>query len=148
MRYLTIVFLLLMVGCGTRKRDAYVSTIQKDVVLIENKDITTNTKTTKTATSVIYTPIDPTKEMVLPDGRKSTNAKIEEKETQEDWSVGITDKSQLELKDNSKGKEKAINLDVEKPNPYKWVGLWVALIVIICFAIYFYPRWSGIFTKK
>ena len=148
MKYITILLLLFLVSCGTRKRDIHVSTIKKDVVLTQNNDITTNIKETRTSTTVIYSPVDPTKPMVLPDGRTSINTKIEEKSTQEDNNVVNIDKSTSEIKDNSKEKDKAVHVETEKPNPYKWIGLWIAVIIIAFCAIYFYPRWSGVFNKK
>lgn len=149
MRNIIILLLLvLLASCGTRKRDVQVSTIKKDVLITKNNDISTNIITKNTSTSTTYTPIDPTKEMVLPDGRTSINTKIEEKSTQEDNNVVNIDKSTSEIKDNSKEKDKGVHVETEKPNPYKWIGLWIAVIIIICCAIYFYPRWSGVFSKK
>lgn len=142
MRYLLI--LLLIVGCGSRKKEAYVSTIKKDVVLTQNNDIVTNTKTESTNTSTIYTPIDSTKPMILPDGRTSTNVKIEESSTVRNNQTVQIDKTNTDLKETIKEKEKDKKVKTEKPNPFLWIGI----VIVICFALYFASRWFGVFTKK
>lgn len=144
MRYLTIILLVILASCGTRKRDAYVSTVKKDVVLTTRNDITTNTDIKKTSTTTTYTPIDPTRPMILPDGRTSTNTRIEEKSTHEDNNVVNIDKSKAEKSETIKEKEKDVKVEAKKPNPW----LWGSVAVIICFALYFADRWFGVFTKK
>lgn len=148
MKYITIILLVLLVSCGTRKRDVQVSTIKKDVLITKNNDISTNIITKKTSTSTTYTPIDPTKEMVLPDGSKYTNVKIEEKAVVNENLTTKTDKSTSETKDNSKEKEKGVKVETKKPNPWFSIGMWVAIAVIVCFALYFASRWFRVFSKK
>lgn len=148
MRYLTIFLLVILASCGTRKRDAYVSTVKKDVVLLTQNDITTNTNIKKTSTTTTYTPIDPTKPMVTPDGRTSTNAKIEEKEVVNENLTTKIDKSKTEKSETTKEKTKDVKVETEKPNPWFSIGLWVAVAVVLCFALYFANRWFGVFTKK
>ena len=131
MRYLIIFLLVILAGCGTRKRDVYVSTVKKDVVLLTQNDITTNTDIKKTSTTTTYTPIDPTRPMILPDGRTSTNTKIEEKEVVNENLTTKIDKSKTEKSETTESKDKVVNTESKKPDPYMSIGMWVAIIVII-----------------
>ena len=111
---------------------------------MEKKDISTNTRMDKKSTSTTYTPINPEKPMITPDGRTSINAKIEDKQEQTTQDKKETDKTILKTTDKSKEKEKSLDLKTDKPNPWKWGGI----VIVVCFALYFASRWFGVFSKK
>lgn len=143
MRFIIILFILLA-SCGTSKKAVKVSTLKKDVVISKQNDITVNTNIHKTATTTTYSPINPNMPMILPDGRTSTNTVIEEKsEVKENLTTQI-DKSVSEEAETIKEKNKDIQVETKKPNPW----LWGSVAVVICFALYFAKRWFGVFTKK
>lgn len=127
----------LFISCGTRKKQLQVETTKTGVNLKEQLAITTNVKKTKTNTSTIYTPIDPTKPMTLPDGRTSTNAIIEEKDEAEQSETNVLDNSKKQMEVKEESKKKDLDVQTKKANPY----LWLAIAVSICFAMYFAHRW-------
>lgn len=143
-KIIPFIVVLFLVSCGSRKKEAYVSTIKKDVVLTQNNDIVTNVKTESTSISVTYTPIDSDRPMILPDGRTSTNVKIEERKEQTSQTNNNTDKTITDLKETIKEKERKKKVESTKPNPFPWM----VIAVIVCFALYFASRWFGVFTKK
>lgn len=128
-------------SCGTRKRAAYAETTKKGVVISDKKDISTNARITVTETGTTYTPIDPTRPMVLPDGRTSTNTKIQEGEKKTEGDIRTADKGESSTKTTEFGKVKESENETKKPNPWLWTGLTVFFSVV---AYLVYRRFTSI----
>lgn len=130
----TLLWILLVVnfGCGTKKRLVHVSTSKENVSLTQNNDITANLKTVKQNNTIIYSPIDETIPMTLPDGRIAINTKIIETDINTNEDLSIYDKSTIRENRTVQKKDKDIDLDVSKPNPY----IWISILIGFCFALY------------
>lgn len=129
-----LLWILLVVnfGCGTKKRLVHVSTSKENVSLTQNNDITSNLKTVKQNNTTTYQPIDETLPMTLPDGRTASNVKITETNIEVNRELDVSDKSTIRENRIVQKKDKDIDLDVSKPNPY----LWISILVGFCFALY------------
>jgi len=143
-KWLCITFVLLMWACGSRKRELKVSTTKKDVVQTINNDLVTNTRIERRADVTIYTPIDPTMPMVLPDGTISKNTKIEKRKETEAQTQNKTDKTQEIKKETSASKNKNVTAQSERGDFWRSfalpVGLGLGLALLVAAFLYFRRR--------
>lgn len=127
-----LLILVLLAGCGTRKRQAQISTEKKEIIRIDKKDISTNVRTEKYATKTTYTPIEKDKEMVLPDGRTGVNVVIVDEAVNSLDELQAIDKGVIVEEIKEKTKDKTSNVETKKPNPW----LWGAVVVIVLGIVY------------
>lgn len=135
-KYIVLLLILVMFGCGTKKKVVQVATVKKDVTITQHNDITTNAVEIKTTTKTTYTPKDPTKPMVLPDGTTTTNAVVEKTQETQETTTAAQDKTITETKDETKTKDRAMDLDVKKSNPYLW--LYIAIATVVLFVLVYW----------
>lgn len=147
-RILIIASGLLLLSCGSRKKEAYIETKIEEVKQWEKKEIVSNALILSNAEKTTYTPIDPTKEMILPDGRRAINTKIEEEKETKKEELSSNDKTSSASDVKKKDKARAKAMQSEKPNLYKWLFLSLGVVLIICFALYFSNRIVNPFKKK
>lgn len=142
-----LLWILLVVnfGCGTKKRLVHVSASKENVSLTQNNDITANLKTVKQNNTTIYSPIDKTLPMTLPDGRTAINTKIIETDIKTNEDLNVFDKSKIEVETTTQKKDKEIDLDVKKSNPYLWIFL---AGCAFAFIFYIYKYITGSFNPR
>lgn len=119
---------ILLVGCGTRKKQVQISVDKKEITRIEKKDISANIRTEKYADRTIYTPVDESREMVLPDGRRGVNVIITDEKINKIEDIEVVDKGEIKEDIKEKTKDKTSNVETKKPNPWLWIGIFASLM--------------------
>lgn len=158
-KLLYILLLASISGCGTKKKTVEIDiskleevfSQKNDIVISDDKNISTNTVFEADIKRITYSPIYEDRPMYL-DGKEYKNTKIDQTEEKKKTTTETVDKSKVETKDNSetgtskeeKNKSKDKNVETTKPNPYPWI----ALVVVICFALYFARRWFIVWNER
>ena len=132
-----ILLVVLLIGCGTRKRAVEKSTFKKDVIFSDNFDasrfLENSTILSEDKYNITLEPIDLTRPIIY---RTDTiyNSKVIYQRVFRDSIVLIKDTVFLKYKsdyvDNSVKKEKKVDVETKKPNPYLWAGLTLLFLLL------------------
>lgn len=123
-----LAIILFCISCGTRKRDARLTAEKKEITRIEKKNISVNVRTEKYADRTTYSPVEPSKEMVLPDGRRGVNVVITDEKINKIEDIEVVDKGEIKEDTKEKTKDKTSNVETKKPNPWLWLGIFASLM--------------------
>lgn len=144
---LTILLILLLIGCGSRKAeiDRLKASVeaQRELMMRFKNDIQSNVKLHKIATRTTAEPIDSSKPSTF-NGTSFKNARITIDEVQTDSTAYLNDQSEKEvdLKEESEFdlNDKDKKTDAEKPNPYLWLVILLVSIFLI-WMVFKYKPW-------
>jgi hypothetical protein len=139
-----ILVLIVLMGCGSRKKQLKGSVEKRDVVELVNNDISSNVRIERRADVVIYTPIDPDRPMVLPDGTKTKNVRIEKRTEAETKSEEKADRTTKEKKETSITKDKDLAVESKRGDFWRTftlpVGIGLGLAIVAAVILYYLYR--------
>lgn len=136
-----ILLLLLLAGCGSRQRQMKVATTTTQGVVLEHRDLSTNTVLERRANVWIYTPIDPAEPMTLPDGSTSKNVRIEKRAETETQTQISTDQTQTKTQTKAQNRVKEVDTQSKRGDFWRTfalpvgIGLAVALVLVAYFRL-------------
>ncbi|MBD0822664.1 hypothetical protein [Aestuariibaculum marinum] len=152
MRQLIIIFALIFAfmqtGCGSKKKAS--NRHRTKSVEYEQKDIQAKTENYKIDTvsintsehKIIITPVDNSKPITV-NGKTYDNAKIEIENKQHQEQQKSIDSSKTSYVDNTKSTKetKTAKRSSDSFSIRQSPWFWLAVVLVVCFAIYFSRRW-------
>ena len=143
--YAYIFTILIIFGCGTRKRsvdrkqERKITVQQNGIELSQLNNINANLSTSEKELKLKYYPIDNSKPMIV-DGKVYNNAALEKQYSSNKKDSTFTDKSKLDFKDESVYTvdeiEEEESITVDRDNSFDfWDWLWLFLALVVVGAI-------------